>query len=707
MSEFNDRFGGSAIQPSDVAYHEFTSDQDELLQWPPYATKDNLLAKVTNFNPLRAGLTLFMPDAREATPGETVLFYNNSAFPYVVASNSGATITTVEMGARRLVMLTYNETRDGDWISTILGVGTGALDIAGSAGAGLRTVGTRLNVAYPVVTVNSSRSIAEGDRDKVIVWTGGAGILALPPASYLTDFNIEIRNQGTGVLTLQPTGGQLIDGVADIIINVDESLWLHSASNLNFWSTIGRGRATQFAFTQLQKTITGGDVVLTLTEAANVVQTYNGALISNVDVIFPSIVQVYFVSNQTTGPFNLRFRNVGPGSSVSLAQGQSAILFSDGINVTNAATTTSGVEQVAYGPGTVDAPSVSINGLNNGFFSPASGAVSFAASGVEVVKLTESGLEVETDANPTFGVKAIAGDAFASIDRPAGFAGGVAVKSDTLQRWTFGADNSPESGGNAGSDFALSRYADDGTYLDSPLRVDRNSGLVRDLGAVGSLQIFIGPPTTRIGVLYLDGALVSRVTFAALWAYAQTTDPVTELQWNLDGYSGRFSVGNGTTTFRLPDIRGVFVRGLDSGRGFDATREWGRFQDQVVLSHIHNIIDPGHVHGVTDPRHAHGVNDPSHAHGVSDPTHVHPYQYAGAGQGQPPQANASTNTGGTSYTSAAATGIAIQAALTGVSIQTALTGITVNSALTGITVGATGLSDGHPRNQAYPIYVRY
>jgi len=43
-------------------------------------------------------------------------------------------------------------------------------------------------------------------------------------------------------------------------------------------------------------------------------------------------------------------------------------------------------------------------------------------------------------------------------------------------RWYFGTTSTSESGGNAGSDFAIGRYADDGSYLDSPLSINRATG---------------------------------------------------------------------------------------------------------------------------------------------------------------------------------------------------------------------------------------
>jgi microcystin-dependent protein len=64
---------------------------------------------------------------------------------------------------------------------------------------------------------------------------------------------------------------------------------------------------------------------------------------------------------------------------------------------------------------------------------------------------------------------------------------------------------------------------------------------------VGSITYFCGssPPT---GWLVCDGSEVSRTTYANLFAVIST----------------RSGVGNGSTTFNLPDCRGMFMRGFDS-----------------------------------------------------------------------------------------------------------------------------------------------
>lgn len=77
--------------------------------------------------------------------------------------------------------------------------------------------------------------------------------------------------------------------------------------------------------------------------------------------------------------------------------------------------------------------------------------------------------------------------------------------------------------------------------------------------------------TAPTGYLECSGAAVSRTTYAALFAVTSTT----------------FGVGDGSTTFNLPNLRGEFVRGWDNGRGVDASRAFGSAQSDEFESHRH------------------------------------------------------------------------------------------------------------------------
>lgn len=63
-----------------------------------------------------------------------------------------------------------------------------------------------------------------------------------------------------------------------------------------------------------------------------------------------------------------------------------------------------------------------------------------------------------------------------------------------------------------------------------------------------------------------DGSAVSRTTYAALFGVIGTA----------------FGVGDGATTFNVPELRGEFIRGLDNGRGVDAGRVRGSGQGDAI-----------------------------------------------------------------------------------------------------------------------------
>lgn len=95
-------------------------------------------------------------------------------------------------------------------------------------------------------------------------------------------------------------------------------------------------------------------------------------------------------------------------------------------------------------------------------------------------------------------------------------------------------------------------------------------------GAIGQQPgeiCYFARNTAPTGFLKANGALVSRTTYATLFAAIGTT----------------FGVGDGSTTFGLPDLRAEFIRGWDDARGVDAGRALGTSQADDLKSHTHDI----------------------------------------------------------------------------------------------------------------------
>ncbi|WP_223559265.1 phage tail protein [Chryseobacterium lathyri] len=74
--------------------------------------------------------------------------------------------------------------------------------------------------------------------------------------------------------------------------------------------------------------------------------------------------------------------------------------------------------------------------------------------------------------------------------------------------------------------------------------------------------------TVPTGYLECDGSEVSRTDYAVLFSVIATT----------------YGAGDGSTTFKLPDLRGEFIRGWDNARGIDSGRLLGTWQKGSFLA---------------------------------------------------------------------------------------------------------------------------
>jgi microcystin-dependent protein len=188
-------------------------------------------------------------------------------------------------------------------------------------------------------------------------------------------------------------------------------------------------------------------------------------------------------------------------------------------------------------------------------------------------------------------------------------------------------------------------------------RKNGTAGLVNvegDIFMAGEIVHYAGA-SAPVGWLKCNGAAVSRSTYAALFAAIGTL----------------YGAGDGTTTFNIPDCRGEFLRGLDDGRGVDASRALGSAQAGDIQSHGHAVTDPGHGHVVNDPGHTHAIKKSLDGSGGANPT--------------------TTSLGNPGD----------------IATGSAKTGITLNNATTGLTVANAGGTETRPRNVAALVLIKY
>jgi hypothetical protein len=389
---------GQTINPSQIGYEALTISADTELDWPINGTTStDVVAAIIQVTATVGSLKLYLPSALQVSTGQSVLIQNIGAITFTVTDISGNTIVSIASGIAQYIFLTNNTTNNGTWSTVTFGAGTSSANAAALAGYGLTAISTTLNQQYAESSVFSSVTLNTTYRAQFLVWSGGVGTITLPTASTVGNgWFVMVRNGGTGILTLTPSGTDTIDTAATQQLQLTESLVIVS-NGVDGYATFAYGRSNTFAYTQLAKVVTGGTTTLTAVEYANVVQGYSGVLLSNQIVVLPSTVQIYYLNNQTTGAFSLTFKTSAVGAAtVTVAQGQTLTVVCDGTNVYNSSSASGGtVTTLTINSGSAAAPSLNFTGnTNTGLYQPATNQVGFALNGANALTLTTSGLFV-------------------------------------------------------------------------------------------------------------------------------------------------------------------------------------------------------------------------------------------------------------------------------------------------------------------------
>lgn len=145
---------------------------------------------------------------------------------------------------------------------------------------------------------------------------------------------------------------------------------------------------------------------------------------------------------------------------------------------------------------------------------------------------------------------------------------------------------------------------------------DQNGGGASAFPVGGVIYVPANKPP--LGFIRQNGALLSRDTYGGLWGFAQASGNIvpTDAEWT----EGKFSPGNGSTTFRIPDGRGNVFRSWDDARGIDANRIIGSLQMDQLSSHSHSgstgYVSADHAHYVSANT---GGRSAAHTHGYMGP----------------------------------------------------------------------------------------
>ena len=362
MTSYTSVFGGQNINPSQLSYRAITLSANQVLVWPLNAPPGSVsLADKIDVTPTAPGFTITLPDATRGSTGIDVLFRNLGGSSFTVLDATGTPVVTLSPGTGWFVYLASNTTVAGTWRATQFGTGSTPVDAASLAGFGIVALATTLNQSCPISTKNANYNLSASDRAQLIVSTGGAITFTFSSAASLgNNWFALVRNDGSGSLTLDPAGGELIDGATTItLLQTESCMVVCDGTQLR---TVGRGRAPVATVSSVN--VTGGGVgvqALTTSEVQAQIQQYNGTLTGNKQFEFGTIPGFWFVyNNLTLAGFTATWRVNGsdPGvTSASIAAGTRGIIVSNGANMFLAFNAGSGtVTNVATGTGLTGGP---------------------------------------------------------------------------------------------------------------------------------------------------------------------------------------------------------------------------------------------------------------------------------------------------------------------------------------------------------------
>lgn len=413
-------FTGTVVTPTDVSYYPLSFSSNTYLYWPATVNPQQIpAARIIDCAASTSGLNIYLPAANQGTVGADILFRNLGAFAFTITDAEGTQSISVPVGISKYVYLSDNTSVAGTWQNVTFAAGTSYADATTLAGLGLTALNGKLNTTQNPVDVTSSPTINDQSRAATFVWGAGAGTFNLPSTSTLSGgWYIGFRNNGTGSLTIQPSGTDVINNQANIVVNPGDSGFIILDIVAGGFVTIGLAPANNVTFTSATydvDTIVGN--TLSLVSFAPIIQTYvaqTGTRTATLSVVLPAITQIYVLVNDTnqTG-YNVSFQIQGSAQPpLSLSTGAVATVLSDGSNLYPLTSSSTGLFYAA--DGSPAAPSYSFNNdTTTGLFLQGTGILGVAANGVEIISVDNSNvLQPLVSVNATLNAQLISGGIF-------------------------------------------------------------------------------------------------------------------------------------------------------------------------------------------------------------------------------------------------------------------------------------------------------
>jgi hypothetical protein len=377
-------------------------------------------ARVIDATATVAGRTITLPNATQGSVGTDILIRNKGANAFIVLDAAGLNGVTVAVGDAVYFYLTDNTTVAGIWSNVEFGAGTSIADAATLVGNGLINNSGKLETATDVIAVSTAPTFDENSRALAYVWTSGAGTFNLPnPATIQNGWFIMVRNGGTGALTIDPYSTQTIDGNTSLIFYPSDSATIVYDETTGNFFTVGLARQTSVSYTAATYDVDSivGSTFSLVTYAPNI-QTYvafSGTRTTNLTVELPAITQLYVVNNKTgSGAYNIIMKVSGSlGTTVTVANGVSTLILSDGINLSILSSQSAAGSFLANN-GSAAAPAFSFtSNTSSGMYLMNTNQLGLSANGQNMLNLNATNLSnLQLSTSAQFNAALIAGGTF-------------------------------------------------------------------------------------------------------------------------------------------------------------------------------------------------------------------------------------------------------------------------------------------------------
>lgn len=394
---FTSPFTGDVIQPTDVSYLNLSLTTNTNLLWPVSSNTTGVYAaRIMDVTPSTTGLGLYMPPANQTSLGTDAFIRNLGSSTFTVYDNSGGTIVAITAGQTKYIYLTANTTVGGTWANIAMGVGTSAPDATTLAGYGLEALSNTLNQTHPAASFTTGYTFLASDRAQTKVWSGGVGVATLPLASTLgNNWFFLFKNNGSGTMTISTSGSDTLDTNTNKTYQPNESSFI--VCDGTQFVTVGYGVSNVFTFTANTLPVTAGTYYLTTTQSSSIIQEIVGTLTANVTVVFPQVVALIVISNQTTPNGHTVSITTGIGNIYVVPAGQQVSVICDGTNFFNANTTQAGSTSLSMVDGSAAVPAINfLNENNTGIFRPDTGQFGISILGTNKFLLDASGINSGT-----------------------------------------------------------------------------------------------------------------------------------------------------------------------------------------------------------------------------------------------------------------------------------------------------------------------